>query len=112
MGARGEQQTGCQIGKSKECKTPSPAVSDRSGTAAGADKAHLSDRRLVPLAGGRVDESSCKERFEPQIVVQDHLEQGPLTGRQLGSDRVCNTAHLTHHMRAHSWKRQVLNCRV
>lgn len=72
----------------------SPAVSDRNGTAAGADRAHLSDRRLISLACRCVDESSRKELFQSQVVVQDHREQGTLTGWQVGSNRVSNTVTL------------------
>lgn len=93
---------------------PSPAVSDRNSTAAGADKAHLGDWRVISLAGGYGDESSCKELFQPQVVVQDHLEQGTLTGRQLGSNRVFNTTHLTQPHCHYKWESTApfLNCWV
>lgn len=50
-------------------------------------RAHLGDRRLISLACRRVDEPSGKELFQPQVVVQDHLEQGTLGGRQAGRVR-------------------------
>ena len=58
-------------------------VRQEAHTAAGADRAHLADGRVVSLVGGCIGESSCKELFQPQVVIQDHLEQGALTGWQL-----------------------------
>ena len=100
-----------QSGKSKECEI----TLQRCQTGAAQQqvqidyrffRAHLSDWRVISLAGGYIDESGCKELFQPQVVVQDHLEQGTLTGRQLGSNRVCNTVHLTHPHRysKHEWE--------
>lgn len=47
-------------------------------------RAHLGDRRLISLACRRVDEPSGKELFQPQVVIQDHIEQGTLGGRTAG----------------------------
>lgn len=62
-------------------------------------RAHLGDRRLISLTCGRVDEPSSKELFQSQVVVQDHIEQGTLRGRQqagrvkqaLGQHRLTHT---------------------
>lgn len=59
-------------------------------------RAHLSDWRLISLAGRDRHESSCKELFQSQVVVQDHLKQGTLTRRQFESNRVDHTSRCTH----------------
>lgn len=56
--------------------------------------AHLGDRWQISLGCGCRDKPRCKERFQSQVVVQDHLEQGTLTGWQLRSNKICNTIHL------------------